>query len=321
MNHNNTSGKAIAICLTINNWTQEQFDDLTQRGTAGQYRYLLVGKEVGPDHGLPHLHIYCQLKGQRSLKALKKEFFNLHVEPVKNREAWIAYCKKDGDWVEFGEYKQQGKRSDLDKLKVDILKGKSVDDICMENPDLVHQYGRTLDRIEAIALRKRYRTWTTEAFWYFGAAGTGKTHKAFEGFTPETHYVKNLKDEWWDGYTGQETVIINEFRGQIPYAELLTLADKFPHTVKQRNKEPVPFLAKRLIVTSPMRPEEVYSGVLDRNDNIEQLISRFFITELTTCHLDKCPRKKDDGYRPLVKMKRPIADPIVQQCWSKDFKL
>ena len=244
---------------------------------------------------------------------MSKEFFKLKVEPVVNREALIAYCKKDCDFVEFGGNEGQGKRTDLNKLKAEIINGKSVDDICMDNPELVHQYGRTLDRIEAIALRKRYRTWFTDSYWYFGAKGTGKTHTAFEGYHPDTHYVKNLKDEWWDGYTGQEVVIINEFRGQIPYSELLTLADKFPHTVKQRNKEPVPFLAKKLIVTSPMRPEEVYSGVLDKADNIEQLISRFYITELKKCHLNKNPRKKHDGYVPLTKeqLRRPESNPNV----------
>ena len=62
-----------------------------------------------------------------------------------------------------------------------------------------------------------------------------------------------------------------------------------------------------------MRPEEVYSGVLDKADNIEQLISRFYITELKKCHLNKNPRKKHDGYVPLTKeqIRRPESNPIV----------
>jgi hypothetical protein len=94
--------------------------------------------------------------------------------------------------------------------------------------------------------------------------------------------VLNLNDKgWWDGYTGQETVILNEFRGQMLFSELLDLVDKFPKTVKIRNREPRPFLAKRLLVTSSMKPELVYSGVLEKSDNIDQLFRRFEIVECT----------------------------------------
>ena len=116
---------------------------------------------------------------------------------------------------------------------------------------LVHQYGRTLDRLEAIALRKKVRKWQTQGVWYTGPTSSGKSHAVFTNthgeygsYDPETHYLKNLCEEWWDGYKGQSIVIFNEFRGQVPFSELLDLCDKWPKTVKQRNKEPVPFLAR-----------------------------------------------------------------------------
>lgn len=75
------------MCLTINNYTDEQYDTLTERGNAGACKCVLIVREIGPQNGLPRLHIYCQLKGQRPLKALSKEFFKLKVEPVQDREA------------------------------------------------------------------------------------------------------------------------------------------------------------------------------------------------------------------------------------------
>ena len=72
---------------------------------------------------------------------------------------------------------------------------------------------------------------------------------------------------WWDGYTGQETVIINEFRGGIAYSELLDLLDKYPKTVRRRCREPVPFLAKRVIITSVLQPKEVYCNLAE-NDTL-----------------------------------------------------
>ena len=56
-------------------------------------------------------------------------------------------------------------------------------------------------------------------------------------------------NDWQDGYTGQETVIINDFRGGIKYAVLLQLIDKWPAFVSRRGREPAPFLAKHVIIT------------------------------------------------------------------------
>ena len=101
----------------------------------------------------------------------------------------------------------------------------------------------------------------TEGIWYWGATGVGKSHKVFHDYNPATHYVKDLETEWWDGYTGQEIVIFNEFRSQFKFSFLLNLMDKWPLDVKVRNKESVPFLAKKLLFTSCDKPQDAYSNI------------------------------------------------------------
>lgn len=115
--------------------------------------------------------------------------------------------------------------------------------------------------------------------WLWGATGVGKSHTAFAGFNPETHYVKTLEDEWWDGYTGQATVILNDFRGQIVFSNLLTLIDKWPTSVKRRGREPFPFISKQVIITSDKPPEIIYYNV--DKDRIGQLLRRIEIHEVT----------------------------------------
>ena len=62
----------------------------------------------------------------------------------------------------------------------------------------------------------------TEGYWYYGPTHSGKSHIAFEGYTPDKIYVKDLNVMWWDGYKQQDIVIINEFRGQLKcYMKLL----------------------------------------------------------------------------------------------------
>lgn len=96
----------------------------------------------------------------------------------------------------------------------------------------------------------------TEGFWYYGETGVGKSHRAFAEAGDDV-YVWVDDNGWWDGYTGQEVVIINDFRGGIKYNELLQLIDKWPYSVRRRGRPPMPFTSKKIIITSSMSPDQV----------------------------------------------------------------
>lgn len=234
---------------------------------ANNIRYVAYGEEKCPNTGRPHHQMFMYMQNQcsgtrRNCNKMGDWFGTTHcsVQPMRGKiEENEYYCSKESELVKIGDEPKQGCRADLDETKELIMKGDlTVDEVAVENPAMFHQYGRTLDRLEGIALRQRFRTEMTEGVWYTGPSGSGKSHECFRDFDPETHYVKNLNEEWWDGYKGQETVILNEFRGQIPFAELLDLMDKWPKNVKWRCRESVPFLAKRILIASIKRPEQVY---------------------------------------------------------------
>ena len=192
------------------------------------------------------------------------------------------YCSKEGkEAFSFGACPKQGQRVDLELLATEVRDRKrSADQIAEEDPYAFHQYGRTLQKLEDIARAKTHRTWMTEGLWLYGETGSGKSHRAFEGYDPETHYVLPVRDKgWWDGYCGQETVIVNDFRGEIAYAEMLNLVDKWPHYVPRRCRIPTPFLARKLIVTSSQTPEQVYNR-RDEEDSIAQLRRRFVVEHM-----------------------------------------
>jgi len=253
--------------FVVTQWNMDcDYEELVK---GDRVRFVAYGPEVCPTTGRDHHQLYMYLHkdtsyGNRSLNKLGNMFGDIHcrVAPmfgkISDNE---SYCAKEnrGVLIKHGDEPAQGARGDIDEAKEMIMKGDlTADDICVENPGFFHQYGRTLDRLEAIALRQRYRTWMTTCDWYTGPTGVGKSHTIFEDFDPRTHYVKNLNDEWWDGYKGQPIVIFNEFRGQIPFKEMLDLIDKWPKTVKWRCRESVPFLATRILISSIKLPEDVY---------------------------------------------------------------
>lgn len=243
-------------------------------------KYMIIGFEVGAQ-GTPHLQGYLDLENPRTLTGLTRVCKFIHWEMRKgSAEQAIKYCMKDGKYYEYGKSNSQGERNDLVEVRDRITSGVSVDTIAIENPNLFHQYGRTLNKIEDLTMRKRFRTEMTRGTWYWGKTGVGKSHVAFDGFTPETHYVFPNDNGWWDGYCQQETVIFNDFRGEIPYNELLNILDKWPYSVKRRGREPLPFVSKHVIITSSLPPEEVYCKRNER-DSLAQLLRRLSVVEMT----------------------------------------
>lgn len=245
--------------------------------------YVVVGREECPDTKKHHDQGFVYFSGARgSIKGVAKQLGKCHVECCQgNMDQNTDYCSKDDNVREFGVKPTQGKRTDLKKIYENIVAGEqTVDQLTVEQPEAYHQYGRTLNKLEDIALRRRFRTSMTKGIWLWGPTGVGKSHRAFENYSPETHYIYPNDGGWWDGYAGQKIIVFNEFRAtETPYAELLDLMDKWPKTCRRRGREPVPFLAEKIIITSRLHPNEIYYEAED--PHIEQLKRRCEIVKIS----------------------------------------
>lgn len=245
-------------------------------------RYHCYGKEVCPTTGRHHWQGFVYYQHPKTLSAVIKILRPHHVEICRGSlDQNEAYCKKAGIYTEVGERPCQGERSDLFVLKQEVMEGRrTVDEITIAQPWMYHQYGRTLNRLEDLRMRNIWRTEMTTCTWYVGKTGVGKSHKAFENYTPETHYV--LRDDlgWWEDYTQQEIVVLNDFRGEIKFNELLQMIDKWPYFVRRRNRSPIPFVSKHVIITCPKRPEEIYFNIADDGERIDQLLRRVDVVEI-----------------------------------------
>lgn len=263
--------------FTLNNYTPEDESQIQNYPAS----YLIYGHEVG-ESGTPHLQGYLHTTNMVSLAHLKKKCSaKAHFEPQRGSvEENIAYCSKENNNVFIkGRPPSQGQRTDIEKAVKQIVNGEiTVDQIVLQNPMLYQQCGRTLSRAEDLVRRKLFRTEMTQGIWFHGPTGVGKSHRVFEGYHPDTHYLWKYDGGWQDGYVGQETVIINEFRGQIPLCELLQLVDKWPYDLRRRNREPMPFTSKKVLLTCSLLPEEVYTNL--GNDRIDQLYRRFEIVHI-----------------------------------------
>lgn len=273
-----TADRFRAYCFVLNNYTDEEVENIKQ--TEGT-KYLIFGKEIAPTTGTPHLQGYVYFKEKKSMKVVHKikGWARVALKDANgNADQNQIYCSKEAcDIFESGVKPKQGERNDLIEIYSKIRKGTRVDDIIMENPDAYQRASRAMDRLEDIVLRNKRRTEMTLGEWVFGPTGVGKSEYAF---AHSDIYVFPNDNGWWDSYKGQENVIIDEFRGQIPFNELLRMVDKHPnYYVRRRGREPMPFISKKVIITSALPPWKVFKK-LDEDDSLAQLYRRFKIYKI-----------------------------------------
>lgn len=285
-----------AYVFTLNNYTEEEVNLIK----GGDYSYIVFGKEVG-ESGTPHLQGFVRFENAKTMSAIHKlkGWKRTALKVAEKPTIAIDYCKKgaqshkeweelnikgpnygkDAEVYEAGAYRQ-GERQDLFNIYQEVKEGKSSDDICWEKPLLWQKCYKSLEKIEDIKMRQKWRTEMTEGIWIYGKTGTGKSKYAFENYNPSTHYCYPYDGGWCDAYKQQDTVIIDEFRGQISFNELLRMVDINPNFFfRRRNRETIPFISKKVIVTSALAPCEVFKK-LSANDSMEQLYRRFKIYEL-----------------------------------------
>lgn len=123
-------GRGRGFCFTINNYVDGEIQALRHTFERMAGAYLILGKEVAPTTGTPHLQGYVHFPSQRTWSAVRSTFNRLigagrtHLElargsPLDN----IRYCEKGGDFSEMGERPTQGGRSDLDSVVRDVNDG------------------------------------------------------------------------------------------------------------------------------------------------------------------------------------------------------
>lgn len=256
--------RARQIVFTINNPTEE--DELFTDSVPDPINYVIVGHEEG-DSGTYHLQGYAQFTKALVFNTIKRLFPRAHIEAVKGTvKQAIDYCKKDGNFDEYGELRTQGKKSSnkaaYEKIKerINVNRDPLINVIrdC-ENTAQV-KFAEIMEKYVSIGddVSKK------EVFWFFGPTGSGKTRMAFEMSNKESLWMSSENLKWFDGYSGQEDVIVDDFRGDFTtFHFLLRLLDRYPLNVPIKGGF-VRWMPKRIFITCPFPPKDAYQGIEDK---------------------------------------------------------
>lgn len=229
------------------------------------YAYIKGQLERGNDTGYLHWQLLVVATRAIRLAALKKSFgHGIHCEPSRSSAA-NDYVWKDDTAIpntrfELGSLPlKRNDKTDWNRIR-EMAKSGRLDDI--DGDVYVRNYSNlkriAVDHMEPIGIEK-----TVYVFW--GVSGTGKSRRAWAESGLDA-YPKDPRSKFWDGYRGQEQVVIDEFRGGIDISHLLRWLDRYPTIVEVKGSSVV-LKAKTIWITSNLSPDQWYPD-LDQDTKV-----------------------------------------------------
>lgn len=202
---------------------------------------------------------FVSFKKRMSLNGVKDAIDDqkAHVEIARGSvRDNVAYCSKsegrlDGPF-EFGTPPAgQGHRTDLDEAAELASRGRFTD----IRPAVYVRHWKGLHALRALVNLPRERELKVSC--YYGGAGVGKSRRA-RAEAPDAYWKPS--GEWWDGYAGEHTVILDDFHPSSQAVQsVLRWLDRYPLRVPVKGG----FVSAEwdtVIITTNIHPESWYPG-------------------------------------------------------------
>lgn len=266
--------------------------------------YYCFSLEVGKQGETPHLHIYFQFENGRVGNTIKGIFPTAHIDycggsntsirdyVFKTGKKWEGSEKEETriDGVQYEnselpEERGQGSRSDLDTIKELIDNGKTPREILEMNPNN-YKFDKYIgEMFYNKRLKETPMKRDVNVIVHVGVAGSGKTNVLTKLNEEKLFIGADYSSALFDNYEGQEVLFLDEFRGQIPYNQLLLILDgyKVPIHARYYNKYS---LWNDVHITSVIPFEEWYDNdnIRDTFEQLKRRVSMITYHFMTDCN-------------------------------------
>lgn len=244
--------------------------------------YAVWQIEKAPGTGRLHVQGYVEFSKALGMQAIKDAIGDntAHIEEAKGTSTENKkYCSKSDSRIdgpfEFGKQREQGKRSDLAAVYEDVKAGKTLVEVMDNNPVAYIKFSRGIKDARFLIQQKaafKRRDVVVTVIW--GQTGTGKTRSVLDEHGDENVFILNKQSSgsqiWWDGYDGQNVLLIDEFYGWIPYDSLLRLLDIYNTSLPVKGSFTHAGWT-RVYITSNKHPRDWYKNVAEKEGRIGEI--------------------------------------------------
>lgn len=147
--------KSHGYVFTINNYTDIDIAECMYLELLDYVTYFIVGFEIGPENGVPHIQGYLHLSYAKTIKQIKNILTRAHLESAKATGQQFHkrydYCKKTGDYYEYGIVPQNGVNTSGTKVIQSIHDGMCYRQLLVTYPSyMLHHSNKVKHYIEEI---------------------------------------------------------------------------------------------------------------------------------------------------------------------------
>lgn len=249
-------------------------DALTILNTNGlpEIEEYVIAEEKHED-GSPHLHAFLKFKKRVRFNQVKDKLdlleYHGNYQGARNWVAVEKYCKKDGDYIsniniEAAKNKQNKKlmKEDFEKDALELLEEGKLHPLSLNN--------FLKNQATYLGLKRaRENDGKKKCYWVVGKPGIGKSYAIRNIFKDLYNKPQN---KWWDGYKGEENVLLDDLDTPILGHYLKIWGDQYNFIGECKGASIRPSY-KRFFITSN------YSiGELFHEEKLRDAIDRRFVT-------------------------------------------
>ncbi|MBQ8355494.1 MAG: replication protein [Oscillospiraceae bacterium] len=234
--------------LTINNPQTHGFDHARIRSILSDFPgidYWCMCDETG-DKGTYHTHIYAAFRNSVMFDTVRSKFYGAHIDPAKGKHRENRdYIRKEGKWLddakhetnhpetfeEWGELPPDKSRSEsqAEQIMQMVMEGKTNAQILREMPTAYSKINYIEQARQTLLQEQHENEWRNLSVTYiWGETGAGKTRSVMDLYGyPNVYRVMDYAHPF-DGYKGQDVILFDEFRSQLPLSSMLVYLDGYP---------------------------------------------------------------------------------------------
>jgi len=198
--------------------------------------YMVYQVERAPETGQVHLQGFLSLKKKQRMLSVKRILGrdSVHLEKTQGRPDQAAeYCKKPetriaGPW-EWGKKPDGRGHKSPTAIAIEAIQyGKPLQQVAVENPLAWVRSYKGLTAFSQV-LTKPNEVWrVVTVIVLYGPTRSGKTRAAMSSTCVDGRHPYQMplsSGFWFDGYEGEDTLVIDDFYGQLRFSDMLRILD------------------------------------------------------------------------------------------------